>query len=154
MGKWTCKSSPACWPVGRRTAGSRTAGFRAAVWLLSIHFLQPAAGAAAQADPRLENAKSMFAILDMDGDRKVTFREFALRKMDAFSKADSDQDGYLATEEVLLTSEQYAEADRDQDGKVTLLEFIDSRYGEFDTYDTDKSGVVDVQEFTRNLVGD
>jgi Ca2+-binding EF-hand superfamily protein len=133
--------------------GARTAGARAAVWLLSIQLLQPAAGAAAQADPRLENAQSIFAILDMDGDRKVTFREFAFRKMDAFSKIDSDQDGYLAADEVLLTPEQFVEVDRDQDGKVGLLEFIDSRYGQFEIYDIDNSGAADVQEFTRKLAG-
>jgi hypothetical protein len=102
---------------GRLSIRARTAGGCAALWLLSIQFLQPTA-AAAQEHSRLENAESMFAILDMDGDRKVTFREFALRKMDAFSKADVDQDGFLAADEVLLTPEQFSESDRDQDGKV------------------------------------
>ena len=136
------------------TAWSPTLGLRAAAWLLSMHLLQPTAGVAAQEQGRLENAESMFAILDMDGDRKVSFREFAFRKMDAFSMIDSDRDGYLATAEVLLTPEQFAQADRDQDGRVGLVEFIDSRYGQFEFYDIDESGAVDVQEFTRKLVGD
>jgi Ca2+-binding EF-hand superfamily protein len=123
------------------------------MWLLSIQLLQPMAGAAAQEHSPSENAESMFAILDMDGDRKVTFREFAMRKTDAFSKADSDQDGFLAADEVLLPPEQFAQADRDRDGKVGLVEFIDSRYGQFDLYDIDESGAVDVQEFARTLVG-
>jgi Ca2+-binding EF-hand superfamily protein len=124
------------------------------MWLVSMQLLQPLAGAAAQDNGRLKNAESMFAILDMDADREVTFREFALRKTDAFSKPDSDQDGYLAADEVLLTPEQFAEADRDKDGKVGLLEFIDSRYGQFEIYDIDRSGAVDVQEFARKLAGE
>jgi Ca2+-binding EF-hand superfamily protein len=112
-------------------------------------------GQASQAaeDARLESARSAFAILDMDGDQKVTFREFAYRKMDAFSAPDRDGDGDLTAEEVLITPQQFKEVDRDGDGHIMLLEFIDSRYGQFEIYDADSNGTVDLPEFTRNLSG-
>jgi Ca2+-binding EF-hand superfamily protein len=103
---------------------------------------------------RVEGAREAFTILDMDGDRKVTFKEFAFRKQDAFSASDRNEDGYLGQDEVLLPTEQFAAADRDGDGHVQLLEFIDSRYGQFDIYDANSDGTVTLEEFTRNLVGD
>lgn len=113
----------------------------------------PAAEARAAEGSRIEAARAAFAILDMDGDRKVTFKEFAYRKMEAFSVPDRNEDGYLTEDEVLLTPEQFDQADRDGDGAIRLLEFIDSRYGQFEIYDADRNGKVDLQEFTRNLAG-
>lgn len=113
----------------------------------------PAAEARAAEGSRIEAARAAFAILDMDGDRKVTFKEFAYRKMDAFSSVDGNKDGYLEEGEVMLAPEQFASADQDGDGHIRLLEFIDSRYGRFDIYDADTDGTVDLEEFTRNLVG-
>jgi Ca2+-binding EF-hand superfamily protein len=126
---------------------------RALMLPAAVLALCAAEGRAAESS-RMEAARATFGILDMDGDEKVTFKEFALRKMDAFSAADRNSDGNLEEGEVFLTREQFAGADEDQDGRVRLLEFIDSRYGQFDIYDGDSNGTVDLEEFTRNLVGD
>jgi small-conductance mechanosensitive channel len=57
------------------------------------------------------------ALLDRDGDQKITFKEFAHRKMHAFSSADGNKDGYLEQREVMLETEQVASADRTVTGK-------------------------------------
>ena len=124
-----------------------------AVVLPAVVLAFSAAEGGAAEEPRVESARYAFAILDMDGDRKVTFKEFAYRKMEAFSAPDRNEDGYLAEDEVLLTPEQFDQVDLDGDGAIRLLEFIDSRYGQFEIYDSDRNGTVDLQEFTRNLAG-
>lgn len=113
-----------------------------------------AAEASRAENSRIEGARKAFAILDMDRDQKITFKEFAYRKMDAFSSVDGNKNGYLEEGEVMLAPEQFASADEDGDGHIRLLEFIDSRYGQFDIYDADSNGTVDLKEFTRNLVGE
>lgn len=128
--------------------------FKRALVLPAVVLALSAAEVRAADSSRMEAARATFAILDMDEDEKVTFREFALRKVDAFSAADRNSDGNLEEGEVFLTREQFAGADEDRDGRVRLLEFIDSRYGQFDIYDGDSNGTVDLEEFTRNLVGD
>ena len=125
-----------------------------ALVLPAVALVLSAPQARAAESARMEAARAAFAILDMDGDEKVTFKEFAFRKMDAFSAADRNSDGNLEEGEVFLTREEFAGADEDRDGRVRLLEFIDSRYGQFDIYDDDSNGTVDLKEFARNLVGD
>lgn len=102
---------------------------------------------------RVENARRAFKILDMDGDNKITYVEFANMKIDAFSAADSNEDNYLSDNEVLITPEQFKIIDRNGDGKVSGLEFIDSDYGQFAPYDADKDGIVDLNELTHVLAG-
>jgi hypothetical protein len=44
---------------------------------------------------RVENARKAFAILDMNGDKKVTYVEFANMKIDAFSAPDRNENNTL-----------------------------------------------------------
>ena len=104
-------------------------------------------------DPRVESARRAFSILDMDGDKKVTDVEFAIRKIDAFATPDRNEDNYLSQDEVLITPEQFEIVDRNGDGKVSGVEFIDSDYGQFAPYDADKDGTVDLNELTHVLAG-
>jgi hypothetical protein len=93
------------------------------------------------------------SILDMDGDKKVTDVEFAIRKIDAFSAPDRNEDNYLSQDEVLITPERFKIIDRNGDGKISGVEFIDSDYGQFPPYDADRNGTVDLQELTKVLAG-
>jgi Ca2+-binding EF-hand superfamily protein len=104
-------------------------------------------------DARVENARRAFSILDMDGDKKVTDVEFAIRKIDAFSAPDRNEDNYLSQDEVLITPERFKIIDRNGDGKISGVEFIDSDYGQFPPYDADRNGTVDLQELTKVLAG-
>jgi Ca2+-binding EF-hand superfamily protein len=134
---------------GRLASWSLGPRFRiAAVWLVCF------AGAAAAAEnARVENARRAFSILDMNGDKKVDYSEFANRKIDAFSAPDRNEDNVLSEEEVLISPEQFVKVDRNGDGKVSGVEFIDSRYGQFEPYDANKDGMVDLEEFTQVLAG-
>jgi Ca2+-binding EF-hand superfamily protein len=105
-------------------------------------------------EARVENARRAFKILDMNGDKKVTYVEFANMKIDAFSAADHNEDNSLGEDEVLIASEEFGTIDRNADGKISGIEFVDSRYGQFEPYDADKNGEVDLQEFTRVLAGE
>lgn len=104
-------------------------------------------------DARMENARRAFKILDMDGDEKVTYVEFANMKIDAFSAPDRNEDNYLGQDEVFIAPDEFGTIDRNSDGKISGVEFIDSRYGQFQPYDADKNGEVDLQELTRVLAG-
>jgi Ca2+-binding EF-hand superfamily protein len=121
--------------------------------LAAILMIVVAGAASAAENPRVENAKRAFAILDMDGDAKVTNDEFANRKIEAFSSVDRNDDNYLGVEEVHITPEQFSKVDRDGDGRISGVEFIDSPYGQFVSYDMDKNAVVDLPELTRLLAG-
>ena len=121
---------------------------------LAAIFMTWTMGAALAAEnARVEAAKRAFAILDIDGDGKVTNDEFANRKIEAFSSVDRNEDNYLSEEEVRITPEQFAKIDRDGDGKISGVEFIDSPYGQFPSYDADKNGAIDLKELTRLLAG-
>ena len=120
-----------------------------AVFLLSCL----ASATMAAVDARVENARRAFAILDMNGDQKITNVEFENRKIKAFSAPDRNQDNSLSEDEVLITPEQFGKIDRNADGKISGGEFIDSPYGQFESYDADKNGTVDLQELTRILAG-
>ena len=128
-------------------------GFCRGPGLAAILTIFVVGGASAAEDPRVENAKRAFAILDIDGDGKVTNDEFANRKIEAFSSVDRNEDNSLGPEEVRVTPEQFSKVDRDGDGKISGVEFIDSPYGQFAAYDADKNRVVDLQELTRLLAG-
>lgn len=124
-------------------------------WLgaASILLVLIGGGALGAEDPRVENARRVFSILDVDGDKKVTNTEFVLRKIDAFMAPDRNEDNYLTEDEVLIAPEQFGLIDRNNDGKISGVEFIDSDYGQFGPYDADRDGKVDLQELTRVLAG-
>jgi hypothetical protein len=105
-------------------------------------------------DARIDNARKAFKILDKNGDKKVTYVEFAIMKIDAFSAPDRNSDNYLSQDEVLIAPDEFGTIDRNGDGKISGVEFIDSRYGQFEPYDADKNGEVDQQELTRVLAGE
>ena len=113
-----------------------------------------ALGAPADAeDPRIQNARQLFKMLDDDGDGKVTFEEFQAMKILTFTARDANQDNSLSFKEVRITREQFDAIDRNKDGKISGLEFIDSRFGQFETYDLNKDGAIVVQEFIEVFVG-
>jgi Ca2+-binding EF-hand superfamily protein len=122
--------------------------------LATVFLICAVGGASAAENPRVENAKRAFAILDIDGDGKITNDEFANRKIEAFSSVDRNEDNYLSAEEVHITPEQFSKIDRDGDGKISGVEFIDSPYGQFVSYDGDKNAVVNLLELTRLLAGE
>jgi len=113
-----------------------------------------AVGAPANAeDPRIQNARQLFKMLDDNGDGKVTFEEFQAKKILTFTARDANQDNSLSLKEVRITREQFDAIDRNKDGKISGLEFIDSPFGQFETYDLNKDGAIEVQEFIEVFVG-
>jgi hypothetical protein len=121
--------------------------------LVATFLMVCAGGVLAAEDARVENARRAFSILDIDGDKKVTDVEFAIRKIDAFSAPDRNEDNYLSQDEVLITPERFKTIDRNGDGKISGVEFIDSDYGQLAPYDADKNGTVDLNELTHVLAG-
>ena len=105
-------------------------------------------------DVRVEKVRDTFAILDINGDQKVTYVEFANMKIDGFMAHDRNKDNHLTQDEVAIPPEEFGKLDRTGDGKVSGGEFIDSRYGQFEPYDANKNGEIDLQEFTRVLAGE
>jgi hypothetical protein len=105
-------------------------------------------------DPRVKVARQTFAVLDMDGDQKITDVEFANWKVDGFMAHDRNKDTYLTQDEVLIAPEEFSELDRNGDGKVSGGELIDSRYGQFEPYDANGNLEIDLEEFTRVLAGE
>jgi len=111
-------------------------------------------GTAAHAeDPRTESVRKAFAMVDQNGDGKVTFEEFEAQKIITFSAHDKNQDNSLSRDEVHFTREQFDALDHNKDGKISGLEFDDSPLGRFETYDLNKDGFIDLQEFMKILVG-
>jgi Ca2+-binding EF-hand superfamily protein len=130
--------------ISRRAVRPVSAAF---VLLLCV-----SAAAIAQ-DPRIEIARRAFAMLDDNGDGKVTFEEFQGKKILAFTARDKNQDNRLSRDEVQITREQFDAIDQNKDGMISGLEFLDSPSGQFETYDLDKNGSIDLQEFINVFVG-
>jgi Ca2+-binding EF-hand superfamily protein len=104
-------------------------------------------------DPRIQNARQLFKMLDDNGDGKVTFEEFQARKILTFTARDENQDNSLSFNEVRITREQFDAVDRNKDGKISGLEFVDSPFGQYETYDLNKDSSIDMQEFIKVFVG-
>ena len=104
-------------------------------------------------DPRIQNARQLFKMLDDNGDGEVTFEEFQARKILTFTARDENQDNSLSFNEVRITREQFDAVDRNKDGKISGLEFVDSPFGQYETYDLNKDGSIDMQEFIKVFVG-
>ena len=124
------------------------------VLLASMFFVFLFADSVMAEDARVKVARQTFAVLDMDGDQKITDVEFANRKVDGFMVHDRNKDTYLTQDEVLMTPEEFGKLDRNGDGKVSGGELIDSRYGQFEPYDANGNREIDLEEFTRVLAGD
>ena len=124
------------------------------VLLSSMFFVFLFADSVMAEDARVKVARQTFAVLDMDGDQKITDVEFANRKVDGFMVHDRNKDMYLTQDEVLMTPEEFGKIDRNRDGKVSGGELIDSRYGQFEPYDANSNREIDLEEFTRVLAGD
>ena len=124
------------------------------VLLSSMFFVFLFADSVMAEDARVKVARQTFAVLDMDGDQKITDVEFANRKVDGFMVHDRNKDTYLTQDEVLMTPEEFGKLDRNRDGKVSGGELIDSRYGQFEPYDANSNREIDLEEFTRVLAGD
>ena len=124
------------------------------VLLASMFFVFLFADSVMAEDARVKVARQTFAVLDMDGDQKITDVEFANRKVDGFMVHDRNKDTYLTKDEVLMTPEEFGKLDRNGDGKVSGGELIDSRYGQFEPYDANGNREIDLEEFTRVLAGD
>ena len=124
------------------------------VLLASMFFVFLFADSVMAEDARVKVARQTFAVLDMDGDQKITDVEFANRKVDGFMVHDRNKDMYLTQDEVLMTPEEFGKLDRNGDGKVSGGELIDSRYGQFEPYDANSNREIDLEEFTRVLAGD
>ena len=124
------------------------------VLLASMLFVFLFADSVMAEDARVKVARQTFAVLDMDGDQKITDVEFANRKVDGFMVHDRNKDMFLTQDEVLMTPEEFGKLDRNGDGKVSGGELIDSRYGQFEPYDANSNREIDLEEFTRVLAGD
>ena len=124
------------------------------VLLASMFFVFLFADSVMAEDARVKVARQTFAVLDMDGDQKITDVEFANRKVDGFMVHDRNKDTYLTQDEVLMTPEEFGKLDRNGDGKVSGGELIDSPYGQFEPYDANSNREIDLEEFTRVLAGD
>ena len=124
------------------------------VLLSSMFFVFLFADSVMAEDARGKVARQTFAVLDVDGDQKITDVEFANRKVDGFMVHDRNKDMYLTQDEVLMTPEEFGKIDRNRDGKVSGGELIDSRYGQFEPYDANSNREIDLEEFTRVLAGD
>ncbi len=110
--------------------------------------------------PRLQNLltppgkrlddRTLFNLIDTDGDGRITRSEFDLKRMDAFFIRDANGDGKLSRAEFPGISDAlFAKTDTDGDGFISGIEFNQADWLAFDAIDINGDGVIDFDEFVR-----
>ena len=92
--------------------------------------------------------EKIFAIIDKDGDGKITRAEFTERKMEVFFQKDVNRDTRLSREEFSSIGQaEFDEADLDGDGKLSTFEFDQAPFANFEALDANGDGVITLEEF-------
>ena len=144
-------------PVMRRTP-LRTAGTGAMatiVAMLAVAAVMPARVAQAQSlmdlftkEGEEADPEKIFAIIDKDGDGKITRAEWTERKMEVFFQKDANRDTRLTREEFSTISQaEFDAADLDGDGKLSTFEFDQAAFTNFEAVDANGDGAITLEEF-------
>jgi hypothetical protein len=92
--------------------------------------------------------EKVFAIIDKDGDGKVTRAEFTERKMEIFFLRDVNRDTRLSRDEFSTISQAaFDSADLDGDGMLSTFEFDQASFAKFEAVDANGDGVITLEEF-------
>lgn len=92
--------------------------------------------------------EKVFAVIDKDGDGKITRAEFTERKMEVFFLKDTNRDTRLSREEFESISQaEFDKADLDGDGVLSTFEFDQADFAIFDAMDANGDGVITLDEF-------
>lgn len=99
------------------------------------------------------NIRSVFEVLDSNGDGVVTRAEFEQNKVKVFftTLEEMSRDKSLDFEDTRLTREAFDAADNDGDGKLSGAEWVLSDFGQFTTYDPDGNGAITYEEFAEGV---
>ena len=138
-----------------RRAGRSPATLVAAVLVVVAAAIVPARMAEAQGLVDLlgkeggeTDPEKIFAIIDKDGDGKVTRAEFTERKMEVFFLRDVNRDTRLSREEFSSISQaEFDRADLDGDGMLSTFEFDQAPFASFENVDTNGDGFITLEEF-------
>ncbi len=92
--------------------------------------------------------EKIFAIIDKDGDGKITRAEFTERKMEVFFQKDVNRDTRLSREEFpTISQKEFDAADLDGDGKLSTFEFDQAPFANFEALDANGDGFITLEEF-------
>lgn len=103
--------------------------------------------------PAQETSASDFATSDLDRNGTVDRQEYRRRMVEVFYFADTNKDGMVTMEELVVVgpvdSKAFANADKNGDGRLTLQEFVEYRMIDFDRADTDNDGKLSPAEVAK-----
>jgi Ca2+-binding EF-hand superfamily protein len=103
-------------------------------------------GAFAQAPPP-PDTKTWVRDHDKNGDGKIDREEFHQAVLGAFFLRDTNKDGFLTVEElVVITPEARSLLQSKPGGRMTLLEFLNALHKDFTAADTDDDGLLTAEE--------
>lgn len=92
--------------------------------------------------------EKIFAIIDKNGDGKITRAEFTERKMEVFFQKDVNRDTRLSREEFSSIGQaEFDAADLDGDGTLSTFEFDQAPFANFEAVDANGDGVITLEEF-------
>lgn len=110
-----------------------------------------AAGLAVAQDE--QSLREAFAILDQNGDGRVSEEEFAQNKVKVFFSGLETfrRDRTLAYEQTRITREAFEAADTNGDGKLAGAEWVLAPFAQYTTYDPDGNGAITYEEFAAGV---
>jgi len=103
-------------------------------------------GALAQT-PAPPDARSWVREHDKNGDGKIDREEFHQAAIEAFFLRDTNRDGYLSLEELVVVTPEARNFLRNRpDGRMSLPEFLNAMHKDFTAADTNDDGFLTVEE--------
>jgi Ca2+-binding EF-hand superfamily protein len=106
-----------------------------------------AGGVLAQAPPPPPDAKTWVQEHDKNGDGKIDREEFHQAVIEGFFLRDTNKDGYLSIEELVVITPQAQKLLRNKpDGKMTLAEFLNALHKDFTAADANDDGLLTAEE--------
>lgn len=78
----------------------------------------------------------------MDGDIKISKKEWEMYYSNTFNKKDKNKDGFLRQEDLQPKKFDFSKYDMDKDSKITLSDFLDPTQQRFNNLDNNNDGSI------------